>query len=275
MEAKKILEIKSYLIQMDIVDDQFMYVLSDREMLKFALNGLNLVEQNILLPKDGRSRGFSIHGDYIFLHDYLHLYVLSKHDLRLINHFQLGENNASDVCGVMWYDAPNAYVKIRNGRVYIVDVKTGAVDKHDVTNGSFWSQHLTDNTFYVGTVKGELLEIDRAGLQLIRGKSLGNKNIYSVLLDEGIIYTISQDMSLKAIDAETFEVLRENPKAGLGISKIVGVYEDKIMTVSRGTATMWLKENFRKREEMGLGDNVYILQGVIFACTKDGIYMID
>ena len=274
MEATKILEIESHFIQIDI-DGQFMYALSDREMLKFALNGMDCVEQNIILQKDGSNRGFSIHGDYIFLHDYLDLYVLSKHDFRLINDFRLGENNASDVGGVMWYDEPNAYVKIRNGRVYVVDIKTRNIVKHDVTNGSFWSQHLTDTSFFAGTVKGELLEIDRASLQIIRGRTLGNKNIYTVLLDNGIIYTISQDMSLKAIDAESFEILRENPKAGVGISKIVGIYEDKIMTVSRGTATMWLKENFRKREEMGLGDNVYILKGIIFACTKDAIYMIE
>ena len=55
---------------------------------------------------------------------------------------------------------------------------------------------------YAGTVKGELVEIDRASLQIIRGKTLGNKNIYTVLLDEGIIYTISQDMSLKGLWTE-------------------------------------------------------------------------
>ena len=255
------------------VDGQFLYIQSSLDMYKFDLASLDLAAQTPIFEKDGKARGFSIFGDLIFLHDFLDLYILSKDTLEIRDKLRLGENVSSDVNGVMWFEAPKAYVKIRNGWIYVLDINTKETHKIQVNESSFWSHCVTKDRLYAGTVKGELLEIDKGSLAVLRKIQLCKKNIYSVVHEDGLLYTISQDQSIKAVDAASFETVRENAKAVVGIVEIAGMYGDSlIVTGGRVSVSEWDKQTLRKRRELDFTKDLIIHGNRLFGHNRQGVY---
>ena len=260
------------------VNSQYLYMRCNRFMFRYDLDGTNIAAQNKIFKKDGKARGFSIFGDFIFLWDFLDLYILNKDNLEVIDVLRLGENLSSDVCGVMWFDAPKAYVKIRNGWIYVLDINTKNIDKIRGSDSSFWSDCVTEKHLFVGTVNGELLEIDKATLKVTRKIQLCKKNIYSIVHENGLLYTASQDGTIKSVKAETFETINVAKKAVVGMVEFVGIHNDNLIIAGhRNPLAFWDKKTLQLRESVDFPYNrsSVISNDTLFVCDSQSVYKVD
>ena len=60
---------------------------------------------------------------------------------------------------------------------------------------------------YAGNVDGNLLVIDKPGIKVLKKKAVHKKNLKSLLLEDEIIYTASQDLSIVKINKDTLEII--------------------------------------------------------------------
>jgi len=267
MEITKILELENDGKLNMVADGRYLYIRGNLDMYKYDLTDMGLTARHTVFKKSGRARGFSIFGDLIFLVDYLDLYILRKDDLHVLDVFRLGENASSDVGGALWFDNQKAYVKIRNGWIYVLDIKTRDVEKIETAGSSFWACCIVENSLYAGTVQGELLDIDRSSLTITRRTAIGRMNIYGVVHRGGMLYTLSQDKTIKEVDTVTFGTVRAVKKAANGMSGIVGIYKDTLVIVDSGQIALWDIETLRQRERFGFPAGDYN-GGVIIAGNK-------
>ena len=277
MEKLKILDIENDgLLNMGI-DEQYLYVRCNRFIYKYDLNNMSVVAQNEIFKKDGKARGFSVLHDFVFLWDFLDLYILNKDDLSIIDVLRLGENLSSDVCGVMYFDSPKAYVKIRNGWIYVLDINSKNIDKIQISDSSFWSDCVTETHLFVGTVNGELLEIDRFSLEVIRKIQLCKKNIYSIVHENGLLYTASQDGTIKVVDSKTFETIKIAQKAVVGMVEFVGIYNDELIIAGhRNPLAFWDKKTLQmcKTAEFPYNRSSVISNDTLFVCDSQSVYKV-
>ena len=201
---------------------------------------MSLVAQNLIFKKDGKARNFFFCQKYIFLVDFCDLYILDKEDLNVLEIIKIGENASSDL-GVVRFDNQNAYINIRNGKMGIMNLETRLICKYVISDSSSWDHCVFKNSIYTGTVSGELVETDIFNMQLIRKIELCKKNIYSVFHNDGIIYTVSQDMTIKMVSMETFEIIRVAKKAVKGMTKILGIYNEWLV-IADGGISLWNKK---------------------------------
>jgi len=259
------------------VDGQFLYIRCLRTMHKYDLTDMSLAARCAMFAKDGRARGFSIFGEYIFLHDFLDLYILHKGDFQVIDNIRLGADLSSDIGGVMLYDPPRAYVKIRNGRLYIYDTETRTVQKYVVNDSSSWCHCVAGDGVYLGTVKGELIDVRLEDLRVRRRIDLHKKNVYSAVLGNGLIYTLSQDGAIKAVDAASFETALAAKKAVRGMAAILGIHGDDLVVADSGQIALWDARTLAPRERfdfpVGWNNHGVILSGgALFGSDADGVY---
>jgi hypothetical protein len=239
MVTTKMLDLENDGLNM-VADEQFLYIRCKRTMYKYNLIDMSLVAQNVIFKKDGKARNFSICEKYVFLVDFCDLYILDKKDLQVLEVIRLGKDLSSDL-GVVRFDDQNAYISIRNGKMVVMNIETTAVNIFDISDSSSWDHIVFENHIYAGTVKGELVEIDTSSMQLSRKTELCKKNIYSVVHHNGIIYTLSQDTTIKAVNMETFETVCVAKKAVKGMTKIVGKHNDWLV-VADGGISLWDKQ---------------------------------
>jgi hypothetical protein len=277
IKITKLLDLENNGMNMAI-DGQFLYIQGSLAICKYDLTNMNRTAQNVIFKKDGKARGISIFGEYVFIHDFLDLYILSKDDLTVREVLRLGENVSSDVCGVIWVDTSKAYVKIRNGWIYPLDINTNSFDKIQVSDSSFWNQCVTNDFVYAGTVTGELLEIDKKTLRINRKVQLCKKNVYAVLHDDGLLYTVSQDQTIKIVDATTFETICVAKKAVLGMVDIAGIYNDRLIVMGeRMPLSFWDKKALQSCGSIDFPRNRRtLLNGsILFGCDHQGVYCVD
>ncbi len=222
------------------VDGQFLYIRCKKAMYKYDLTDMNCSAQNVIFKKDGKARNFSICEKYVFLTDFRDLYVLSKDDLHITEVKRLGVDLSSDL-GSVRFDTQRAYISIRNGKMAVWDLKTRAASYIVISDSSSWDFCVTGSHIYTGTVNGELIETDANSLQLIRKNKICNKNIYSVAYHNEMIYTVSQDMTIKAVNAATLEVVHEKKKAVKGMTRILGINNECIV-IADGGISLWDKQ---------------------------------
>jgi outer membrane protein assembly factor BamB len=120
----------------------------------------------------------------------------------------------------------------------VMDIETREFGKYEICNSSSWEHNVIGNRIYTGTVNGELIETDTNDMQLVRKKEICKKNIYSVTYHNGIIYTVSQDMTIKAVNMETFDITCVAKKAVKGMTKILGIYND-LLVIADGGISLW------------------------------------
>ena len=276
MKKRKIFDIENDGLNM-AVDGKYLYMCCNRSMYKYDLDRMSIEVQNELFKKDGKARGFSIFNDFVFLWDFLDLYILNKDNLDIIDVLRLGENLSSDVCGTMWFDSPKVYVKIRNGWIYVLDITTKKIDKIQVSDTSFWSDCVTEKYLFVGTVNGELLEIDKASLETTRKIQLCKKNIYSIVYENGLLYTVSQDQTIKVVDSVSLEIISVAKKAVVGMVDIVGIYNDNLIIAGeRNPLSFWDKKSLQLHESVDFpyNRNSIISNDSLFICDRQSIYKV-
>jgi hypothetical protein len=274
MERKKILDAENGVTQMDS-DDQFLYILSKRVMYKYDLKDMSLIAQNTLVKKDGKERDFAIFGDLIFFRDFLDLYILNKEDLQLKDALRLGEDLSSDIGGVMWFDAPKAYVRVRNGWIYVLDINTKEVEKVQISDSSFWGWCVTENVLYAGTVNGELLEVEKKTLNILRKIQLHRKNIYGVIYEDGLLYTVSQDQHIKITDAASFKAVCASKKANFGMVRHFGLHEDSVIVRgSKCPLSAWDKKTLQPLGSIDIPIGLKLHDGKLLVSDNQGVYEI-
>ena len=276
MEKIKILDLKNDGMNL-VVHDEHLYIRCNRSIYKYNLTNMQLAAENTVFKKDGKARGFSIFNNFVFLFDFLDIYILNKDDLKLISSLRIGENLSSDICGIIWFDPPRAYIKIRNGWIYVLDIETNKLEKTQISDSSFWSDCITENELFVGTVNGELLDIDKKTLEASRRIQLCKKNIYSIVYENGLLYTTSQDQTIKVIDAASFKTICVAKKAVTGMVNIIGIYKDNIIVAGeRNPLTFWDKNTLQKRGSADFPQNrSSVISGdVLYGGDDDGVYKV-
>jgi len=238
MDKVKILDIDNDGLNM-ATDGQCLYVRCMRVMYKYILTDMRLAAENVVFKKDGKARAFSINENYVFLTDFCDLYILHKNDLYISETVRLGADASSDL-GVVRFDDRRAYISIRNGKMAVMDISTGTVSNAEICGSSSWDFCVTGNRIYSGTVNGELIETDIRDMHFIRCISLCKKNIYSVVCHNGMIYTVSQDTTIKIVDINNLETVCEAKKAVKGMTKILGFHNDSLV-IADGGISLWDK----------------------------------
>jgi hypothetical protein len=239
MNLIKILNLENDGLNM-AVDEQFLYIRCKRAMCKYDMTDMSLVAQNVIFKKDGKARNFSICKKYVFLTDFCDLYILDKNSLQIVEVMRLGENLSSDL-GVVRFDDRKAYVNVRNGKMAVIEIETRAANIFEISNSSSWEHCIIGNRIYTGTVNGELIETDTDSMQLVRIAEICKKNIYSIVHHNGILYTVSQDMTIKAVNIETLEIVCEAKKAVKGMTKILGIHNEWLV-IADGGISLWDKQ---------------------------------
>ena len=290
METTKILDLENDGLNMAMERQQdanrpqidageFLYIRCKRDMYKYDLTDMSIVAHKVIFKKDGKARNFSICDKYIFLTDFCDLYILRKNDLQVAEVIRLGEDLSSDL-GSVRFDPQKAYISIRNGKLAVMDIDTRAVRKFDISDSSFWDHCVVGNSVYVGTVKGELIEIDTGYMHVIRKNELCRKNIYSVVYSDGMIYTVSQDTTIKAVDASSLEIVHAAKNAVRGMARILGKYKDELIILDSGQISLWDAQSLKQRERFNFPAGSYgkgaILHGnKLFGSDYQGVYIAE
>ena len=265
METVKILDFENNGVRMAL-DGGFLYLGSNGAIGKYRLDDMSLAA-HITVKNVSKKKTvynmlyFSIFDEYIFVSDFCDLHVVQKKDLQLLHTLRLGENLSSDICGVLDFNFPKAYVNIRNGRVDVLDICTKKTTRFEISNATIWAHCIAGNSIYCGTSKGELLEIERGTTRVIRRAQLTkNMAIYSVVLHSGMLYTTSE-RSITAVDVNSFEIvpgiLQNDEARALGLyagalqtteANIIGIYGGAFVVAERRAISLFDIETLQLRD---------------------------
>lgn len=276
-KAVKILDMDSDGLNM-AAEGNFLFIRRNRAMYKYDLRDMSVAARAEVFKKDGKARGFSICRSYIFLTDFCDLHILDKETLRVAESFRLGEDLTSDL-GAVRFGAEKAYICVRNGRMAVMDLATKAVVRYDISDSSFWDHCVADGMIYAGTVKGELIKIGARDMRILNKTNLCKKNIYSVVYDEGAVYTVSQDATVKSVAADTFETLAAAKKAVRGMAKLLGTHGDTLAAADSGQISLWNKHTLELLERFAFPTGAYnkgaILHGgKLYGSDFSGVYVL-
>lgn len=248
------------------LDAQSLYIRCKRTMYKYSLSDMSQTAYNDIFKKDGKARSFSICEKYVFLTDFCELYILEKDNLQILEILRLGEDLSSDL-GAVRFDAQKAYICIRNGKIAVMDIDTKKYQKHDISNSTFWDFCVVGNSLYAGTVQGELLEVDTTNMRVNKKTGLGKKNIYSTIFNDNLIYTVSQDMTIKATNIDSFEVACVAKKAVRGMAKILGTYKNVLIVADSNKISIWDDKTLQLQNEFAFPTG-HFNKGVILNGNK-------
>lgn len=270
----KILDLENDGLNM-VCDERFLYIRCKRSFYKYDLTDKRVVAQNEVFKKDGKSRNFAVCDKYIVATDFCELLVIDRNNLQIVTTMRLGTDLSSDL-GVVRCDDRNAFINIRNGRMAVMDLQTLAVKKYDICEESSWEHCVVDKLIYTGTVNGSLIETDKTDMKPMRRIKLCKKNIYSVVYDEGILYTVSQDMTIKAVNAETLEVVRSVSNAVKGMTRIVGIHRDSLV-IANSRISLWDKRKLVLQDRLEIPTGQYnkgaaLLKNNVFGSDFHSVY---
>ena len=259
-------------------DENKLYIRCKRDIYIYNRTDMSEAAHSIIFKKDGKARGISVFGDFIYLTDFCDLYILNKNDLQVLEVYRIGNDLSSDL-GAVRFDASNAYIGIRNGKIAVLNLLTHDLQIHSLCDSSFWDFCVVKNRIYAGTVGGELLEINTEKMLVLRKVSLGRKNIYSVLQCGQFLYTVSQDMSITAIDINTLEVTFQAKKAVRGMAKILGCYEESLIVADSNKVSFWQINTLQHQKTIGFPTGRYnkgalLWENKLVGSNFSGIYQL-
>ncbi|MDR1693004.1 MAG: hypothetical protein LBR72_06555 [Oscillospiraceae bacterium] len=279
LSVRKILDLENDGLNMD-ADGQFLYVRCKRAVCKYNLTDMTQAAWNEVFKKDGKARSLSVSGDLALLTDFCDLHVLSKYDLQEQFALRLGENASSDIWGAA-LDSHTVYTAVRNGKMAAVDLSSRSVEYYGIADSSFWDCRVVENRIYAGTVRDELIEIDKDSMRVIRKTELsGNKNIYSLFHDAGMLFAVSQDKTIKAVELGSLENVYTAKKAVGGMARILGIYSGNLIVADSNMVSVWDSQGLRRRETFGFptgrfNKGIVLAGGRLIGSDYHGIYDAD
>ena len=254
MEVKKLLNLANDGLNM-VCNEGILYIRCKRDFLKYSFEDKKIITQNTIFKKDGKSRSFSVCGKLIICTDFCDLYIIDKENLETLEVMHLGQDLSSDL-GVVRYNQQNAYINIRNGKMAVLDLNSLKAEKYEICDESSWEHCVVENRIYTGTVNGNLIETDADHMLLLRKVPLCKKNIYGILSENGYLYTVSQDMSIKAVNAETLECIASTPKAVKGMARIVGIHKNSLI-IACNDISLWDKHTLQLQQRIDMPTGLF------------------
>lgn len=221
-----------------------------KELIKLDRHSGDVIRRKEIFEKEGFSRNLIADDDQIFIYDFCTLYVLRRSDFELLGQWQLGDDLSSDICGLA-VDQDAIYCSIRNGRMITLDRRSYEKWEVQVLQSSMWSVKTYGRHLVCGTVDGRLLLLDKGTLSIEGTLELGRKNIGSLSLCGETLYAASHDGKLFKIDMQRFAVDAVTKNAHRKMFHCVGVYRDRLLTVSYPCSQLaWWDANTLEKVKM-------------------------
>lgn len=264
---EKILDLENDGLNM-VADGQFLYIRCKRSLYKYDFISKCIVAQNVIFRKDGKSRNLAVCEKYVIITDFCDLLVVDKNGLDIVATMRLGTDLSSDL-GILRCDNHNAFINIRNGRMAVMDLVTLSVKSYDICEESSWEHCVVGEHIYTGTINGNLIKTDKATMQPLWRTAICKKNIYSIVYDEGLLYTVSQDMTIKAVDIQTLEIVRSVSRAVKGMARIIGIYRDSLV-IANSDISLWDKHQLVLQERIKIPTGQYNKGAVLSGSTVIG-----
>ena len=128
-------------------------------------------------------------------------------------------------------------------------METKDVNTYEISDSSFWDYRIIGDSIYAGTVRGELLEIDKDSMRVIRKTELSpKKNIYSIIFENGLLYMVSQDRTIKCVDISSFETACIAKKAVGNTANILGICNDCLVVADSNRVSLWDAHTLQHRD---------------------------
>lgn len=204
---------------------------------------------------------------------------MKKNDFHVEEVIRLGTDLSSDLMEIR-FDNGNIYVAVRNGKFTVIDIGTRKhIRSYEICESTCWD-FLIEGRLLAGNVRGELIAADTRDMRVTQKIQLCKKNIYSVALDNGVIYTTSQDMSVKAVDAKTFEPVAEAKKAVRGMARILGIHKDTLYVADTNKISLWDKHTLGFVENLDLptgsfNSGAFLANNCLLGSDFHGVYRIN
>ena len=263
-----------------MINDNFMYILHGKFIGKYNYSTMNNIAIEKIFSKEGKARSLHYNNNKIYIQDFCDLYEIDPTSLKTIYKWKLGMDASSDICRLC-FDDRNIYVSIRGGIIKVIHNQNREVIHYNISDSSSWAISDSGQFLYVGTVNGEVLKIKKSNMEILINKSIHKKNVYSIIIDNNLLYTISLDGALKMLSVENFEVKKEVKQNISNMSTIIGIYLDYIISSNprRRELSIWAKSDlsFVKNIQTGglSNKNIIINNNLIILNNSKGIYSID
>lgn len=256
------------------ITEQHIDCICGKELIKLEKNSGDVICAKEIFDKEGFTRNLIADNGQIFINDFCMLYVINQNDYELLGKWQLGMDLSSDICGMI-VDKETIYCSMRNGKIITINRQSYEKNEYNVTNSSMWSIKAYGNYLVCGTVDGQVLLLDKATLANEKTLNLGNQNIGSLCIGNGILYAASQDKKMFKINLSDFEIDNVKRNAHKRMFECIGLYEDMVITVSYPSCEIifWDKVTLEKRKEINvplkLSGRTYVENDYLYISSRN------
>lgn len=260
---------------MKVVND-LIYICSEKSIIKINKNTGELIKSQKVFPKNRRSRQFFVDGKFLYCREFCKLYKIDTDSLTVLHEWELGTDLSSDICAID-FDEEKLFAGIRNGPLAVIDKESKNAEYYGVTDSSIWTM-VVDEYIYAGNVNGELLVIDKANFEVLHCENVHKKNLKSLIVTKNTIYTAAQDLSLAAIDKETFNTISKIKGCHKKAFYILGIWTDFLITVSPpcGEMKLWNLSDFSLYKTIPKATwNMLIDEDILYMIDTEGISFIQ
>ena len=93
------------------------------------------------------------------------------------------------------------------------------------------------------------------------------------MYENGLLYTISQDQSIKILDADSLDTVCIAKKAVAGMVGIIGIHDDNLIIAGNRTPfSLWDKKTLKLRTTLDFPCNAILNYGTLFGNDNQSIY---
>lgn len=256
------------------VAEKYIDCICGRELIKLEKSSGNIVCKKEIFEKDGLSRNLIADDEQIFIYDFCTLYAFRRSDFEPLGKWQLGSDISSDICGIA-IDNDTVYCSIRNGRIITLNRQSYQAKEFYIGESSMWSIRIYDKYLVCGTVDGKLLLMDKKSFYVEKELVLSKKNVGSLYFCGETLYAASHDGKLFKIDMKSFEVDCLIKNAHRKMFNCVGIYQDKLITVSYPCSelALWDKNTLQKLKVIAiplkLSGRAYIERELLYISSRN------
>lgn len=236
------------------IDNQYIDCISNESVYKIDRHTKEIIYSKKLFKKEGFSRNLISNNKLLFIRDFYTLYIMNKSNYSILSTLQLGADLSSDICD-MTIDENNIYACMRNGAIKVIDFHNFTIQEiNQISSTSIWGLHSYKDILLGVNVGGDLLNINKANMELNKSISLSKQNIGSFSIDMNKIYAAGQDKILYLVDIESGKCISKKRNAHKRMFDCVGIYNNYIITVSYpcNEISFWNKETLESESTISV-----------------------
>ena len=215
-------------------------VLCGRELLLVDVPSAQIQTRKTVFEKDGFARFTAMNEKTVVVSDFTRVYAFSRCDFSEKGSYVLGEDLTSDVCS-LYADEKFAYAGIRNGSLARIDLESGEVSRHVLSDSSSWAITGWKDKLLCGTVGGALVMLSKETMEKEACLQVSKQNLRSLCVCEDTLYIASQDKRVYEIDLPRFSLVRKSGILHQKMFDIAGKKDGRLYTVSHpcGEISVW------------------------------------